>query len=160
MEGWFRKVLLKRRTGIVSEIWDFQWTVTLGCQFFLTQFRNRAVFTSLSCRCLPPSRTRKHQGQQPWHCTGHPTSLSSPRPLWTPQTEIRLQIPCWPFSHWTTCNKGHLGNLTFYSSLSLDVTQTQNNESHHMKASHRPLKLIMFLQTPSNYHEFTSVFIF
>lgn len=37
------------------------------------------------------------------------------------------------------CNEGRLGNLTcthLYSSLSLDVTQTQNNEFYHMKASH------------------------
>lgn len=138
MEGWFRRTLSKRRTGTRSEIWDFQWTMTLGCQLILMQFGNGAVFTSFCCRCLPPSRIRKHQGQKPRYCAGQPISHSSPWSLWTPQTELMLQIPCWPFSPWTIeITKSHVmkeSHMHLYSSLSLDATQTQNNEFHHVKA--------------------------
>lgn len=37
--------------------------------------------------------------------------------------------------------------MLLYSSLSLDVSQSQSDEIHHMKASHRFLKIMMLLQT-------------
>lgn len=132
-----------QKGGITSEIWDIQWTVTVRCQLILMQFRNWAVFTSFCCRCLPPSRTRKHQGQKPQYYSGHPISHSSAWALWISQTELMLQIPCWPFSPWTIeITKSQVmkeSHIHLYSSLSLDATHPRPKImnftmwKHHMK---------------------------